>query len=138
VRVLVNEKMKLPPPFEEIAIYGLDDPWTGRRDGSVLEDDDDDDAGVRIVLSHAPEGLLVVKDSPFDVMLCGHTHGGHIALPGGVPVVSVGPLCRRFPHGRHDAGDGRTIIVSRGIGATESALRLNADPDVLVVELGPP
>ncbi len=132
-RVLVNECLRLPPPYEMVTVHGLDDPWTGKQEPKVMEEGGD----VRIVVSHAPEGLFVAGDARFDVMLAGHTHGGHIALPGGVPVVSVGPLGRRFPHGRHDVGQGRTLIVSRGIGGTESAFRWNADPDVIVVELGP-
>lgn len=38
-------------------------------------------------------------------------------------------------HGRYDVGNGRTLIVSRGVGSTEVALRTFADPDILVVEL---
>jgi len=38
------------------------------------------------------------------LMLSGHTHGGHIALPGGVPILVPGPASRRFAHGRYDLG----------------------------------
>jgi uncharacterized protein len=82
--------------------------------------------------------MLHVGDAPFELALCGHTHGGHIALPGGVPILVPGPASRRYAHGRHAVGGARTLIVSRGVGSTEVALRLNADPDVLVVELGGP
>ncbi len=88
------------------------------------------------MLAHAPEVMLKLGDEPFDLALCGHTHGGHIALPGEVPVLVPGPLSRRYAHGRHDVGGGRTLIVSRGIGGTEVALRTFADPDILIVELG--
>jgi predicted MPP superfamily phosphohydrolase len=86
-------------------------------------------------LTHAPELLLRVGDDPFDLALCGHTHGGHIALPGQVPLLVPGPLSRKYAHGRHDAGQGRTLIVSRGVGSTEVALRTYADPDILVVDV---
>jgi hypothetical protein len=45
-------------------------------------------------------------------------------------------LSRRFAHGRHDVGDAHTLIVSRGVGAIEVALRTFADPDILVVDVG--
>jgi len=47
-----------------------------------------------------------------------------------------GPLSRRYGFDLHDVGGRRPMIVSRGIGATESALRVNADPDIRVVTLG--
>lgn len=132
--VLVNESRTLPAPFAHVSICGLDDPWTGHPDVHATFEGVD---GVRVLLTHAPESLMLVGDEPFDVALCGHTHGGHIALPfmGGIPIITAGPLSRKYSEGRFSAG-GRTVIVSRGIGATESPLRLFADPDVRVVTLG--
>jgi len=132
-RILVNERVVLPAPFAHVTIAGLDDPWTGIVPTVPAFRDDD---RVRVVLTHAPETMLHLGDQPFELALCGHTHGGHIALPGGIPILVPGPLSRRHAHGRYDLSDGRTLIVSRGIGGSEVALRLNADPDILVVELG--
>jgi hypothetical protein len=133
VRVLVNETVTLDAPWTGVSITGIDDPWTGIRPPAEILDHARD---VRIVLVHAPSGLLLLGDARFDLMVCGHTHGGHVALPGGVPIVSVGPLSRRYPHGIHDVG-GRTLVVSRGVGATEVPFRTFADPDVRVIDLGP-
>jgi len=133
-RVLCNESVALGEPFADVSICGLDDPWTGARNVTAAF------AGaraVRVLLMHSPAGVLLTKDERFAVALCGHTHGGHIALPGGVPIVAMGPNGRRHPHGRHELPQG-TLIVSRGVGATESPLRMFADPDVLCVELTPP
>lgn len=135
VTVLVNETRHLPAPYDDVAICGLDDPWTGERDRSATFADARTN-DVRVLLMHAPEGLTIAGDEPFDVAMCGHTHGGHVALPGGIPIVVPGPLSRRYAHGRHDVGDGRTLLVSRGLGSTESALRLFADPDVMLVRVG--
>jgi predicted MPP superfamily phosphohydrolase len=132
--VLMNENAPLLAPFEHVSICGLDDPWVGNPDVPATFAGARD---VKVLLMHAPEGMMVVKDAPFDLAICGHTHGGHIALPGGAPIVSAGPLSRQYSRGLYDAG-GRPLIVSKGIGATESALRLFADPDVRVVTIGPP
>lgn len=131
-RVLVNERVTLPAPFDHVALYGVDDPWTGTAPVLPLFHDGD---GARIVLVHAPEAMAQLAAEPFDVAICGHTHGGHIALPGGVPIVVPGPLSRTYAHGRYELSGRRTLIVSRGVGASEVSLRLNADPDVIVVEL---
>lgn len=128
--VLVNERVELRPG---VALVGVDDPWTGRRPAQPLFETGD---RTRIVLVHAPEAMLFLDGEPFELALCGHTHGGHVALPGEVPILVPGPLSRRYAHGRFDIGDGRTLIVSRGVGSTEVALRTFADPDILVVELG--
>lgn len=127
IRVLVNEAVNVGA----LSICGVDDPWTGMREDARAFDGAD---GYRVLLTHAPEALLTTGDAMWQLALCGHTHGGHIALPGGVPIIVPGPLGRRFAHGRHELGD-RTLIVSRGIGATESPVRWNAAPDVLVIDL---
>ncbi|MEO7730217.1 MAG: metallophosphoesterase [Kofleriaceae bacterium] len=97
-RVLINERVGLAAPFAHVALVGLDDPWTGTRVAPPFADED----RVRVVLVHAPEAMLYLGDAPFDLALCGHTHGGHIALPGGVPILVPGPASRRFAHGRYD------------------------------------
>jgi predicted MPP superfamily phosphohydrolase len=130
VRVLVNEAVHLAPPFDHVSICGLDEPWTGRPDPRAAFEGARD---VRVLLAHAPSAVALVEDR-FDVCICGHTHGGHIALPGGIPIWAVGPLAREHPHGRHE-NRGRTVIVSRGIGGSESALRLFAPPDIRIVDL---
>lgn len=134
-RVLVNERVVLPPPFDHVAIAGLDDPWTGDAPALPLFEEEEQ---TRVVLVHAPEAMLALADEPFDVAICGHTHGGHIALPGGIPILVPGPLSRTYAHGRFALTGDRTLIVSRGVGSTEVSLRLNADPDIVVLELHAP
>lgn len=133
VRMLVNERVVLPARFAHVTLAGLDDPWTGTIPSLPVFLDED---RVRVILTHAPEALLHLGEQPFELAMCGHTHGGHIALPGGIPILVPGPLSRRHAHGRYELSNGRTLIVSRGIGGTEVALRLNADPDILVIDLG--
>lgn len=132
IRVLVNEAAHLPAPYDFASICGMDDPWTGIRDPKRAFDGARD---LRILLVHSPRALEILGDERFDVMVCGHTHGGHIALPGPTPIVTVGGRAHQF--GRHDVGDGRTLVVSRGIGATEVPLRTFADPDVVSLTIGP-
>jgi uncharacterized protein len=128
-RVLVNEHVELA---SGVTLIGVDDPWTGSRPALPLFRDSD---RVRLVLVHAPEAMLFLENEPFDLAICGHTHGGHVALPGEVPILVPGPLSRRYAHGEYDVGNGRTLIVSRGVGSTEVALRTFADPDIRVIEV---
>ena len=126
-RVLVNRSLRLPPPHDDVALVGLDDPWTGDPDPDRAFAEATG-AAVKIAVVHAPEGYPFVRDRGAALMLCGHTHGGQIAAPHG-PVVVHGHLGRRWPAGLYDV-DGLPLFVSRGIGAVEIPLRLYAPPDV--------
>lgn len=142
VRVLVNDSVRLPPPHDDVAVIGLDDPLTSRRitDKIALQEGVDAalarvaDAPIKIALCHSPDGYPEVKGRGVQLLLCGHTHGGHIALPGYRPLFIPGPHGRLWPHGRHDV-DGVTIFVSRGVGGSLVPMRTYAPPDVALITI---
>jgi predicted MPP superfamily phosphohydrolase len=125
--VLVNHNLRLPPPHDDVALVGLDDPWTGAPDADAAFAGTDG-AAVRVAVVHAPEGYPFVRDRAAALMLCGHTHGGQVATPRG-PIVVPGPLGPRWPAGLYDV-DGVTLYVSRGLGVSDVPFRLFAPPDV--------
>ncbi len=135
IQVLVNRGVQLPAPYENVCICGLDDDFAGRPDPAAAMAGA---GGVRILLMHSPSALLEVGSERFDLALCGHTHGGQIALPGGLPIlVPEGRLSRKYARGRFDLGEGRTMIVSVGLGCSGVPLRAFANPEVLVCRLVP-
>ena len=90
-------------------------------------------AGTTIVLMHSPDGLDAIGDRPFDLALCGHTHGGQVALPWGTPLlVPGGHLNRTYCAGRFAVGPGgkSTLLVSRGVGCSTIPVRMFATPEV--------
>jgi predicted MPP superfamily phosphohydrolase len=130
VELLVNRNCRLPAPYDSISICGLDEPWTGAPDPHQTFHNAGD---VRLLLMHAPDGLLLLDGHRFDVSLAGHTHGGQIARTDGTPiVVPHGPLCRKYYFGRHAIENNGTLIVSRGIGCSTLPIRLNADPELVI------
>jgi hypothetical protein len=131
-RVLINDAQRLPPPHDRFAIVGIDEPWTGCADGRRAFAAAAD-APIKIAVSHAPEGLPFVEGRGAKLLLCGHTHGGQIALPKG-PVVVHGPLGRRWPSGLHHLA-GMDLFVSRGIGLVDVPLRAYAPSDVSLFTL---
>jgi predicted MPP superfamily phosphohydrolase len=135
IEVLTNRRVTLAPPFDRVSVCGLDDHWLGCPDaGSAL----DGAEGFRIVLMHAPSGLLDVGDRPFDLALCGHTHGGQIALPGGKPIlVPNGSLSRRYARGRFELDGARTLIVSLGVGCVLVPFRLFSASEIHLIDLLP-
>jgi uncharacterized protein len=137
VRVLNNESVRLPAPYDDIYLCGLDDPTVGAPNADAALRGAD---GTRIILMHSPEGLLSLREQSFDVAFCGHTHGGQVALPGGRPLwMPGGALNRRYAHGQHELPDfgGATLIVSRGIGCSGLPVRVCARPEVHVCTLQP-
>ena len=133
IEVLTNRHVRLPPPYGHVSLCGLDDHTSGHPDAAAALDG----AGpVRLLLMHAPSGLLDVGSRPFSVALCGHTHGGQIALPGGRPVVVPhGALSRRHLAGRYDLAGGNTLLVSRGVGCSTLPFRWNSPSSILSVTL---
>lgn len=130
VRVLSNERASLAAPFSDVTVCGLDDPTRGRPRADRALDGVD---GTRIVLMHSPEGLDAIGDRPFDLALCGHTHGGQIALPWGKPVlVPGGHLNRIYCNGRFSVGcdNASVLLVSRGVGCSTIPIRAFAAPEV--------
>jgi predicted MPP superfamily phosphohydrolase len=133
IELLTNRHVALPAPYAHLSICGLDDHTSGEPDAARALDR----AGpVRLLLMHAPSGLLDLGGRGFDLALCGHTHGGQIALPGGRPVVVPhGELSRRYLGGRYNLDDGRVLIVSRGVGCSTLPFRWNSPSSILSVTL---
>jgi uncharacterized protein len=133
ITVLINQNARLPPPYDHVWICGLDDHWCGRPDAAATMAGAH---GLRIALMHAPSGLLDLRHERFDVALCGHTHGGQVALPGGRPViVPNGALSRRYARGRFTLQAGGTLVVSVGLGCVVVPLRVFAPAEIVVCHL---
>ena len=130
VPVLVNRNVRLPPPFSDVSICGIDDPWSGDRNvASAFED-----AGpVRIFVPHSPDGLLLLGEQTFDVCFAGHTHGGQVTFANEVPIISAGgPLVRVYSRGRFEIPGNGTLLVSRGVGCSTLPFRINSDPELIL------
>lgn len=130
VRVLDNEPVRLPEPFDDVTICGVSDVLRGNPRPDLAMDSV---AGTRVVLMHSPEALSAIGDRAFDLALCGHTHGGQVALPWGTPILmSGGSLNRRYASGLFELDDqpSRRLLVTNGVGCSTAPVRLFAAPEV--------
>ncbi|MBD2301211.1 metallophosphoesterase [Nostoc sp. FACHB-87] len=84
VHVLWNE---IAYPFgDELPVVGLADYWS-REFNPIPVMQQLDPFTPRIVLSHNPDTAKILEQWRVDLQLSGHTHGGHIVIPGFGPAV---------------------------------------------------
>lgn len=133
VHVLINEAVQLAAPHDDVAILGLDDPFTGDAevDAALAPCAG---APVKIAVCHSPDGYPAIKGRPVRLFMAGHTHGGHMALPGNKPIWMPSHYGKIWPFGRHEV-DGMTVFVSRGVGGSLVPMRTWAPPDVAVFDI---
>jgi predicted MPP superfamily phosphohydrolase len=89
---------------------------------------------VRIVLSHHPDNIRRTQNLAPDLFLAGHTHGGQVCLPGGIPILRHDKLPRRYARGIHRYGDS-WLVVNRGFGFSGFPLRTFCPPEVIELTL---
>jgi len=134
VTLLINDAIRLPAPHDDVAMVGLDDVWAGQPDPARALAAAGG-AALKLAVAHSPEAVPFLAGGDLRLLLCGHTHGGQIALPTG-PVVVQGRHGRRWPAGRYQLDD-LTLFVSRGLGSVELPIRAYARPDVSLFTLVP-
>jgi predicted MPP superfamily phosphohydrolase len=132
VRILTNEIVTLRGPHADVSILGLDDPIWGKPENREMPD------GIRVVLMHAPDGLLTLGDRHFDLALCGHTHGGQVTVGGLRPYMPHGKLSRTYGAGAFLLGPrrDRTLVVSHGVGCSTLPIRVGVRPQVHILAVG--
>jgi hypothetical protein len=134
VDVLVNDSVTIVSENGEANLVGLDDPFLGLGDAESAYSGLDDDRP-NIVLGHSPDGAELINDRRCDLYLCGHTHGGQILGPAGLPPQQTNtayPLPATFGLMVHR---GVLTHVSAGLGTAVIPLRLNCPPRATVLIL---
>jgi predicted MPP superfamily phosphohydrolase len=115
------------------AVAGIDDLRSGYPDleAALLRLDP---AIPTILLSHRPEIFPEAASQYIALTLSGHYHGGQIkvSLPEGD--FSLAHLRTPYPEGLYRIDNSR-LYVSRGIGTTFTPVRLNARPEITVINL---
>lgn len=144
IRFLRNETAMLERKGDEIQIVGVDDPAVigedrHSMDGTVLKEELEKASfspdRFTLLLTHRPEQLPLYADAGVDLVLCGHSHGGQIRMPG-IGALYV-PSQGWFP--KYDCGLYRErktqMYISRGLGCSVVNYRINDPPELAVLEL---
>lgn len=134
VRILLNEHVPLLRGSESIYLAGVDDAHYYRVDNIEKAAEMIPAGHTTILLSHTPEIFRQAAHAGFDLMLCGHTHGGQICLPGGIPITLDSRCPRYMGKGswRYHSMQGYT---SAGAGTCIVSVRLNCPPEITLHRL---
>jgi uncharacterized protein len=133
-RFLINEHVKIERGGDGLYLAGIDDAHLYRLDDCHRAAHAIPREGCSVLLSHTPEAYRQAAQAGFDFMLCGHTHGGQICLPGGMPLLTEADSPRQFAKGawRHHDMVGYTSV---GAGTCLVDVRLNCRPEVTLHRL---
>ncbi len=134
IRVLMNETVPLARGDATIHLSGVDDPHFYEAENLQKARDGIPPDGVSILLSHSPEIYRKASVSGYDLMLCGHTHGGQICLPGRIPILQNSRIPRRMVRGRWSCREMQGY-TSAGTGACGVAVRFFCPPEIVVHRL---
>jgi predicted MPP superfamily phosphohydrolase len=132
--ITVLHNINVPVRFgrDRIVFCGTGDWWSDEM--SVKPTFANSGRHPRVLLSHNPDGKGDLARERWQLMLCGHTHGGQISVPWvGRPFAPVDDT--RYVHGLAPWRD-RQIHVTSGVGNIHGA-RCNCRPEIALVTLVP-
>ncbi|MEM1159037.1 MAG: metallophosphoesterase [Verrucomicrobiota bacterium] len=133
MRMLLNEAVEVSVRAGLFWLCGIDDAHYYRTYDIPRTLQSVPTGAFKVLLSHSPETYQAAGDAGFDYFLCGHTHGGQICLPGGVPVITRSNSPRWCARGSWE-WEGMPGYTTTGTGGCGVALRLNCPPEVVVHE----
>ena len=134
IELLHNRLRRVEVRDVAIQLAGVGDLWSNETDPDQAFEPAAEDLAT-IVLAHNPDSKDYLRSFRWELMLCGHTHGGQVIVP------FEGPRYAPVEDKRYIAGlgdwDGRRLYVSRGVGNV-GGVRFRCRPEltVLDVELG--
>ena len=163
VTVMEGDVLLFDASGQQIRISGADNSLPYEQLDACLQEAGDDI--FTVLISHRPDFFRFYNDSGFDLVVCGHAHGGQILIPGfgkvnkvvdkqGTTLISTHGKGRRsallnglyapnqgvFPKyagGEYLLADGSTkMIVSRGL-CKNILPRVFNQPEVVVIDIVP-
>ena len=134
IRILLNESVAIERGGERIHFAGVDDAHYYRTHNiekamATIPDDE-----FSVLLSHTPEIYRQAAYAGCSLMLSGHTHGGQICLPGGIPIRLNAVLPRHMGAGPWSF---HSMIgyTSVGVGVSGVPVRFNCPPEITLHNL---
>jgi uncharacterized protein len=132
---LANRKTSLSHDGMRVEVVGLDDPHIERHDLRVAPRRNPESLGLAVV--HSPDPVPELAALGYDLILCGHTHGGQVRMPFVGALVTNSTIPTRLCMGLSRFG--RSYLhVSPGLGTSKYApFRFLCRPEATLLELVP-
>jgi uncharacterized protein len=134
IGLLHNQSLSLKIKGANLRIVGVGDLWSKEfLPKAAFEKLNKNSDEVVILLSHNPDTKDLLLDYNWDLMLCGHTHGGQLVVPflGLTPFAPVRD--HKIVSGLHQWRQ-RQIYVTRGVGNLYG-VRFNCRPEISIIEI---
>jgi predicted MPP superfamily phosphohydrolase len=142
---LTNARGELTVDGRRIGLAGLDDPHLKRDRYELVGGPADATADLRLGLVHSPEPRVLDRFTAdgYDLLLCGHTHGGQLRVPFYGALVTNCGLDREHVRWLHRWADptpehptGTWLHVSAGLGTSPYApVRFACPPEATLLTL---
>ncbi len=139
ITLLFNQAQQVMVAGKRFTVAGLGDTWSGdtRPEQTLVKKVVENDGGVRpeaiFVLSHNPDCKTDLLAYDWDLMCCGHTHGGQLVIPvlGWRPFLPVRDTTFAeglWSHGRQQ------VHLTRGVGNLHG-MRFNCRPEISILNV---
>jgi uncharacterized protein len=134
IRMLLNQSVAIERGGQRIHLGGIGDAHFHGMDNmekaaAAIPHDE-----FSILISHTPEVYRQAAHIGFNVLLSGHTHGGQICLPGGIPITLHSTLPRSMGSGAWKY-HGMIGYTSVGAGSSIIPVRFNCPPEITLHHL---
>jgi uncharacterized protein len=137
---LTNRRAVVKAGGRVIGLAGVDDPHLDLDDYSAVAGPLDPEADIHLGLSHSPEPRVLdgFAADGYDLVLCGHTHGGQLRVPFYGALVTNCGIDRHRARGLHRWAGNTWLNVSAGLGTSPYApIRFACPPEASLLTLVP-
>lgn len=140
VTILEGDTAEIEIGGQRLSICGVDDPRLGEmkwENQLVSCFEAKDSEAYSVLLSHRPERVDEYDKYDFDLILCGHAHGGQVRIPfflNGLLAPNQG-FFPKYAGGRYSL-ENSVMIVSRGL-AKNVVPRVFNRPELVIVDIMP-
>jgi len=133
IKLLANESISISRGNDKITLTGTDDPFYYYTDQAInaLEENIN---GFKIALVHTSELYETAEQNAYNLYLCGHTHGGQICLPGGIPIITHQFEGKKFYKGLWNYNQMKGY-TSQGCGTSGIPIRFYSQSEIALFTL---